>query len=64
MRKQPTWEEVHFTPRAVGGFSTIVNRMSVPGGWIYYSQLIRQRTWGNDDIFHTAVFVPDPQSPG
>jgi hypothetical protein len=64
MPKEPKWEEVSNSGRAVGGFVTIVNRMSVPGGWLYIHSLMRIRTWGRDDIYITSAFVPDRESPG
>jgi hypothetical protein len=63
MNQEPRWEEVSST-RAVGGFATIVNRMSVPGGWMYVHTVMRIRTWGRDDIYMSSIFVPDPESPG
>jgi hypothetical protein len=63
MSQEPRWEEVFRTPRAVRGLATIVNRMSVPGGWMYVHTVMRIRTWGRDDIYTSSIFVPDPKSP-
>jgi hypothetical protein len=64
MTEQPRWEEIYNTPRTIGGFAIAVNRMSVPGGWIYIHTFTRVRTFGRDDIYMSSAFVPDPQSPG
>ena len=63
MVNHPRFEEV-FRQSASGGFATIVNRMSVPGGWMYTHTVMRTRFWGHDNIYMQSIFVPDPESPG
>jgi hypothetical protein len=64
MPKEVIGEEVHRTPRAIGGYANIVNRMNVPGGWLYVHTLTQFRTFGGADHYVSTVFVPDPHSPG
>jgi hypothetical protein len=62
LKTRSDWEEVH--SGALGGFATLVHRMSVPGGWIYFNSVIRTRFFGRDQFFGSTVFVPDPKSQG
>ncbi len=61
MAELHSWEEVYSSGRAVGGFVTLVNRFTVPGGWIYVHTVMRSRTFGRDDVFTSSAFVPSPQ---
>jgi hypothetical protein len=55
-----SWEEVYSTGRAIDGIVPLVNRFTVPGGWIYVHTIMRSRIFGRDDVFTSTVFVPTP----
>ncbi len=58
MTKLHSWEEV-FSARPIDGISTLVNRFSVPGGWIYVHTIMRSRLIRSDEVHISTVFVPD-----
>jgi hypothetical protein len=63
MSKLHGWEEVH-REHLRGHSATIVNRMSVPGGWIYVHTFMKFHSLTRDEIHTSSVFVPDPDARG
>jgi hypothetical protein len=59
MSKLHNWEEV-YNSHVRGESATLVNRMTVPGGWIYVHTLMRFHSFRRDEVFTSSVFVPDP----
>jgi hypothetical protein len=57
MAELHSWEEV-YSSRPIDGIATLVNRLTVPGGWIYIHTIMRSRTFGLDDVHISTVFVP------
>jgi hypothetical protein len=53
------WEEVYRNIRR-GDNAVFVNRMSVPGGWLYIHTLMVFHIFRRDEIYVSTVFVPDP----
>ncbi len=60
MSKLHDWEEVHKSHMR-GENATLVNRMTVPGGWMYVHTFMKFHSWGRDEIHISSVFVPDPE---
>jgi hypothetical protein len=58
--KEPVWEEV-FKNHIRGENATLVNRMSVPGGWMYVYTFMKFHSFTRDEIHISTVFVPDPE---
>ncbi len=60
--KLHAWEEVYKMKPAemrIGGISILINRVRVPGGWIYIYSM-QQRRWGFWQKWETStVFVSD-----
>jgi hypothetical protein len=61
MDEKPKWEEV-YKDHIRGENATLVNRMSVPGGWLYVHTFIKFHAFRRDEIHISTVFVPDPRS--
>jgi hypothetical protein len=56
-----TWEEVYSSRASIGGFADVINRFSVPGGWIYIHANMQKRWFFPDKWTISTVFVPDPE---
>jgi hypothetical protein len=51
------WEMVH--SEKFGGQGACIQRMKVPGGWLYLRTAIHQRAFGREEWRDSMVFVPD-----
>jgi hypothetical protein len=58
MPREHTWEEVS-NEHIRGENATLVNRMSVPGGWMYVHTFIKFHGFCRDEIHISTVFVPE-----